>query len=116
MLEDADLTETIRREKQLLDPALRASSDDVTAMLHPHFVEFGASGRVWNRDTIVAALGDDPAVTGDGIDFEVVPLADGVVLLTYRIIGEHGSLRSSVWVHEPGRGWLLRFHQGTRSG
>ena len=113
--EDDDLREVIRREKLLLDPALRASSEDVAALLHPDFVEFGVSGRVWNRESIVAALSSDPAVVGDSADFRAETLADNVVLLTYRISGERGSLRSSVWVLDADHGWRLRFHQGTRA-
>ncbi|MGN6688708.1 MAG: DUF4440 domain-containing protein [Actinomycetales bacterium] len=115
MLEDADLLEVIRREKLLLDPALRASAEDVTALLHPDFVEFGASGRVWDRASIVSALAEDPTVSGESTDFRTAPLADNVVLLTYRVTGEPGSLRSSVWVRDANAGWRLRFHQGTRS-
>ena len=113
--EDASGAEVIRLEKFLLDPALRASSDDVRALLHPDFVEFGASGQVWDRESIVAALSSDPAVSGDSTDLSAVLLADDVVLLTYRITGERGSLRSSVWVRGRAGGWRLRFHQGTRS-
>lgn len=115
VLEDADLLEVIRREKLLLDPALRASAEDVTALLHPDFVEFGASGRVWDRASIVSALAEDPTVSGESTDFRTAPLADNVVLLTYRVTGEPGSLRSSVWVRDANAGWRLRFHQGTRS-
>lgn len=115
VFEDADLLEVIRREKLLLDPALRVSREEVAALLHPDFVEFGASGRAWDRESIVAALSSDPAVSGDSADFRAEALADNVVLLTYRISGEQGSLRSSVWVLEPSHGWRLRFHQGTGS-
>lgn len=113
--ENADLLEVIRREKLLLDPAVRTSGEDVSALLHPDFVEFGASGRFWDRESVIAALRSDPAVSGDGMDFRAQPLADNVVLLTYRINGEQTSLRSSVWVFELAHGWLLRFHQGTNS-
>ena len=41
-------------------------------------------------------------------------LAEDVVLLTYRVTGEPGSLRSSLWVRDSEAGWRLRFHQGTR--
>jgi hypothetical protein len=116
VLEDADLQEVIRREKLLLDPARRASAEDVATLLHPDFVEFGASGQVWDHASIVAALQADPGVSGEGDDFHAHALADNVVLLTYRIVGSRGSLRSSVWIWEVDTGWRLRFHQGTRSG
>jgi ribonuclease HI len=115
VLEDEDVAEVVSRERQLLDPALRASEDRVGELLHPDFLEYGASGRIWPRAGVIAALAGDPDVSGEGIDFSPVKLADDVVLLTYRIEGDAPSLRSSIWVKDPVRGWRLRFHQGTRS-
>ena len=111
----ADLEEVVRCERLLLDPAARATADVVLSLLHPDFVEHGASGRVWDRHALMAALSEDPAVSGEGTDFVPVLVAEDVVLLTYRIAGPAGSLRSSVWVREAGAGWRLRFHQGTPS-
>jgi hypothetical protein len=108
MAKEDDLAEVVQRERLLLDPALRASSKRVRELLHPQFIEFGASGRVWDRTRIIAAMGADSAVSGEGIDFAPVALADDVVLLTHRITGPAGSLQSSVWVRTPS-GWLLRF-------
>ncbi|MCW2819953.1 MAG: putative RNase [Marmoricola sp.] len=109
-----DLAEVVRREQALLDPALRAEGACVEELLHPDFVEHGASGRVWDRDSVVAAMSDDPAVAGPAHDLEATALAEDVVLLTYRVTGPRGSLRSSVWVRTDGAGWRVRFHQGTR--
>jgi ribonuclease HI len=112
---DGELREVVRRERQLLDPASRANSDLVGRLIHPDFVEHGASGRIWNRSSIIAALAADPGVSGIASNVEAVRLADDVVLVTYRIGGERASLRSSVWVHDPEAGWRLRFHQGSRT-
>ena len=112
-----DLDEVVRREQALLDPALRAEGARVEELLHPDFVEHGASGRTWDRASMVAALGEDPAVSGAAEDFRAQALAEDVVLLTYRVTGPHGSLRSSIWVRDPAAadpGWRVRFHQGTR--
>ncbi|SNR90749.1 hypothetical protein SAMN06272737_1384 [Blastococcus mobilis] len=83
-------------------------------LLHQDFQEFGASGRVWDREAIVDALAADPAAPGPAEAFAPVRLAEDVVLLTYRVSGEAGSLRSSLWVRDTAAGWQLRFHQGTR--
>jgi hypothetical protein len=115
MPEDEETAEVVRREQQLLDPRRRAAGDRVQELLHPDFVEYGSSGRAWDRAAITAALGHEPEVSGDATDFSPVALAENVVLLTYRIVGPAGSLRSSVWVKDPQAGWRLRFHQGTRS-
>jgi hypothetical protein len=109
-----DLAEVLRREQALLDPALRADGERVEELLHPDFVEHGASGRVWDRPAIIAAMAEDPVVAGPAQDFVATALADDVVLLTYRVTGPRGSLRSSVWVRTDDQGWRVRFHQGTR--
>lgn len=114
--EDADLAEVVRREQELLEPTLRRSSALLRELLHPDFVEFGASGRVWDRAGIIAALEAEPGVSGEGTDYSPVRLSASVVLLTYEIAGRPGSLRCSVWVKDPAAGWLLRFHQGTPRG
>ena len=111
---DEDVAEVVRSERLLLDPTVRAVPGRVRELLHRDFVEHGASGVVWDREAVTAALADAPDVVGEAVDFAPVPLAQDVVLLTYRITGAAGSLRSSVWVREP-VGWRLRFHQGTRS-
>ena len=108
-----DLTEVVRREQLLLHPGHRAIPAVVSELLHPQVVEFGASGRVWDRAQLLAALADDPSVSAAASQFVPIRLADDVVLLTYRVGGARGSLRSSIWTRVPDRGWVLRFHQGT---
>lgn len=108
-----ELAAVVERERLLLEPAVRADRSRVTQLLHPDFVEFGASGRVWDRASIIESLAADPAVSGAATDLVPVRLAENVVLLTYRL-NSSGTLRSSVWVRESGAGWQCRFHQGTR--
>ena len=111
--QDPDLAEVIRRERLLLDPANRSDSALVTSLLHPDYVEYGASGKVWDRPAAVEALRADPAVPDPATDFDAAKLAADVVLVTFRIHGVSDSLRSSVWVREGSSDWRLRFHQGT---
>jgi ribonuclease HI len=111
---DPDLGEVTRREMVLLEPGLRRSSREVLALLHPEFVEFGASGRVWDATSIAGALeGETDADRITGRNFVPVRLSGDVVLLTYEAHrGAHVTLRSSVWVRTDGE-WRMRFHQGT---
>jgi hypothetical protein len=51
---DPDEQQVIERELALLDPELRRDPDRIRALLHADFVEFGASGRVWDRASIAA--------------------------------------------------------------
>jgi len=111
---DGSLEEVLRLERLLLDRAVRSEGGRLEALLHPDFLEHGASGRVWDRDAVVKALPADPGVSGVAFGFLPVRLSDDVVLLTYRIDGPRPTLRSSVWVRDESSGWRLRFHQGTR--
>jgi ribonuclease HI len=109
-----DHAEVVSRELSLLNPAVRSDPHRVRELLHPDFLEFGASGRRWNLEAVVEALAIDPSSPSqEPTELAPVHVADDVVLLTYRIDGQDGaSLRSSLWVREGGS-WRLRFHQGT---
>jgi ribonuclease HI len=101
-------------ERQLLDPEVRRDRAAVDRLLHPEFVEFGASGRVWNRASILAHLSDDPGSPPAVSELTAQWLTGGAMLVTYRAERRDGtaSLRASVWVREGDR-WRIRFHQGT---
>jgi hypothetical protein len=88
-------------------------------LLAEDFIEIGSSGRVYDRNAILAAVPGEDAFTWSIEDFAVRLLAPEVALVTYRLsirsAGAHDprvTLRSSVWVHRDGR-WVLVFHQGT---
>ncbi len=121
----SDLVAGLRRlEEDLLRPAIRRSRAELEERLAPDFVEFGRSGRTYDRPAIVAALaaevGDvQPSVRIE--DFLVRLLAPDVALATYRSVLEDAgggeplvALRSSIWRRD-GDGWRMTFHQGTPS-
>lgn len=110
----AELEQVIDNEQKLLDPSVRSNAEQVAELLHAEFVEFGASGKTWDRASIIEALASEPEFSGVADDFRLVALSDDAVLLTYRISGSRNSLRSSVWVRDQTAGWQLRFHQGTQ--
>jgi hypothetical protein len=110
-----DATTVVALERRLLQPEVRAAAEQTRALLHQDFVEYGKSGRVWDREAIVEAMAATPEVSGEAVDLRPVKLAEGVVLLTYRIPGPEGSVRSSIWVRGADGRWRLRFHQGTLS-
>lgn len=107
--------EVIRRERQLLDPEMRRQPDLVRTLLHPEFLEFGASGRIWNAESIIDALtAEQTSHEITATDFLATPLAPDVILLTFKTDSAgQACLRSSVWIQGDGHKWLLRFHQGT---
>ena len=102
-------------ELRLLDPAVRGDRAAVERLLHPDFVEFGASGRVWDRAAVLAALAAEPGAQPEVSELASAELGDGVVLVTYRAARADGtaSRRASVWVRDEAGGWRVRFHQGT---
>jgi hypothetical protein len=101
-------------ERALLDPAVRGSGAE--ALLHPDFVEFGSSGRRWDRSAILEAMAGDLSLAGEQVvttDWSAEHLGPGVVHLTYRsVVGGRAARRSSVW-RRTAQGWQLWFHQGT---
>jgi hypothetical protein len=111
--QDDELDEVIGHERRLLDPRVRASAEAVTALLHEEFREFGVSGRIWDRASIVPAVTADPGADPTVGEMTAVRLAPDVILLTYCVSRPRGrTLRSSVWLRDT-VGWRLYFHQGT---
>ncbi len=116
-----DLAAHLRHlEGELLLPEVRRSRAELEARLAPEFIEFAATGRIYDREAIVASLAvEDPAVVV--IEHVAVHvLAPDVALVTYRS-RRTGSAsepnppavnRSSIWRREGGT-WRLVFHQGT---
>lgn len=111
-----DRAEVVRRELLLLDPVVRADLRRVRVLLHPDFVEFGASGRIWAAATIAEAVSASDLTLGKGAAVDLIPvsLSADSILLIYRIDSkDRRSLRSSVWLRDTAGEWRLRFHQGT---
>ncbi len=100
-------------ELALLDPHVRGDRAGVDALLASEFVEFGSSGRVLGRVEIIDALEADPGGARHVADLSTRRLGADAVLVTYTLVGEPGSLRSSVWVRGDDAQWRLLFHQGT---
>lgn len=110
-----------RLEESLLDPAVRRDGERLRSVLTEDFLEFGSSGRVWTRKSIIELLATEKNFRPPAIeDFHCSLISDKVALVTYRTLrsdgksGEHlESLRSSIWTRQDGE-WRMRFHQGTR--
>ncbi len=112
-----ELTATLRAlEESILDPAVRSDPARMRALLAPGFTEFGAAGRVFDRDGIVAALASEGAkVLRRARGLKVQLIAPGAALTTWRVQRDDGiqTLRSSVWQQQADGRWLMVFHQGT---
>lgn len=102
-------------ELRLLDPAVRGNPELVAELLAPEFTEYGASGQVFDRAAIVAALAAEGTRVARKLSrFAVRPLGPDAALATCRVKRADGfeTLRSSIWQRRDGR-WLMVFHQGT---
>ncbi|WP_295842665.1 DUF4440 domain-containing protein [uncultured Xanthomonas sp.] len=109
----------IALELELLEPAVRASAERVAELLDDAFVEFGASGRRFDKSAVLQALA---AESGDfryrAFDIDVQLLEPELAHVRYRSerngCGEppRQALRSSLWQYRDGR-WRMLFHQGT---
>lgn len=53
---DSAVEAAVEAELRLLAPEVRSSPELTGALLHPGFHEFGASGRHWDRESIIASL------------------------------------------------------------
>ncbi|TRV74760.1 DUF4440 domain-containing protein [Streptomyces sp. 130] len=105
-------------ELRLLDPAVRASPEAVTELLDPEFTEFGASGRRYDRASILAVTSavEEGGPGPDVSELSGTLLAPDLVHLTY-VTERDGRLyrRSSLW-RRTGEQWRMYFHQGTPAG
>jgi hypothetical protein len=106
-------------EEELLQPHVRATPETAAKLLADEFVEFGSSGRIYNKPQTLDTLRSETAAEFAMSDFRVLSLAPGAALTTYRVSRFDRqsnrstlSLRSSIWKMKDGR-WQLVFHQGT---
>jgi len=121
-MRDEEIGEELRElEERLLQPDFRRSRPAVSALLADDFVEYGSSGRIFDKQQILDLLGSEPEQHIAIAQFEARPLSADIVLVTYRSIRpdrppEPGAtfLRSSLWVRREGR-WQIVFHHGTRA-
>lgn len=108
-------------EERLLQPDVQKSARDVMDLLADEFIEFGSSGRVFDKQQIINSLQNEriePLTQRSITEFQTLVLATGIVLVTYRVVrhisGEQpvNSLRSSIWKFNNAQ-WKMIFHQGT---
>jgi hypothetical protein len=118
---DTDIDTFLSLEQALHRPEVRRSREAVEELLANGFVEFGSSGRVYDRAFMIDALAQESSPVDSGLpkvrDFTVRALGPNAVLVTYRSVfgigaDERNVLRSSVWTLN-GDNWQMLFHQGT---
>jgi hypothetical protein len=93
------------------------SRRELEQLIAAEFLEFGSSGKTYDKNGVIDALAEMPDAKTRISDFKINFLADGVVLATYTAskISDNDkifTLRSSVWMYKNNR-WQIVFHQGT---
>lgn len=94
--------------------------EPLAELLADDFLEFGASGKVWNKAKVLAAVVNrERSVERSIRSFRVRKLGPDHLLATYEASENLDSipgvsLRSSIWRRSSG-GWQMLFHQGTPS-
>jgi ribonuclease HI len=112
--EPSDEELVVELERSLLTEDVRRDPAAVAGLLHPDWSEIGASGRLWTRKELLAAIGPIATTSLDVVSVE--RLSSDAILLVWRGLTDSGSsLRSSLWVRD-GKRWVQRFHQGTAEG
>jgi hypothetical protein len=103
-------------EQRLAQVGTKSSAWDASSHIADGFVEFGASGKVWTKAEIIAAMSRWEPIERIVEGFAVRELSASVCLVTYKVIGGRQpspfSLRSSIWRYT-GEKWQIVFHQGT---
>ncbi len=106
-------------EQRLAQVGRKLSADDASSLIAEDFVEFGASGKIWSKAEIIAAMSQWPPIERMVENFSVRELSASVCLVTYKVVrvttdrqASPFSLRSSIWRYAGGR-WQIIFHQGT---
>jgi hypothetical protein len=114
-----NVSETLRElEASLLTTAVRKDRARVSRLLAEEFREFGRSGKVYTKASILSFLNEEEDIRVAMQEFSCQFVSGGVALVTYRSerteqAGETvQALRSSLWVWRDER-WQMVFHQGT---
>ncbi len=107
--------EVIRLERLLLEKSTRKDLEALQKLIADDFIEFGSSGKIYNKFDVIASLPNEKSIRFQATNFNHKPLSEKCVLLTYNLIegDKKASLRSSVWLFRTPHGWQMVFHQGT---
>ena len=105
-------------EEKLLKPEVRKSAEEIKELLSDEFIEFGSSGKIYNKTDAITSIKIEEPNSIDINNFKASGIEKESVLVTYiaekrnkdnKILNR--SLRSSIWKKNNGK-WQMLFHQG----
>src|SRR5213080_2241093 len=82
-------------EQRLAQVGRKLSADDASALIAEDFVEFGASGKIWSKAEIIAAMSQWAPIERMVENFSVRELSASICLVTYKVIGVTKDRRNS---------------------
>lgn len=106
-----------RLEEELWREETRFDTQRMNELIAPDFFEFGRSGRVYQRENILAIARQKIDAVFPLPEFQARLLDENTAQVTYNSAVTHDGIvqyarRSSIWSRTTS-GWVLRFHQGT---
>lgn len=116
-MDEPALATVLNLERELQSPAARADEGRLRELLAPDFTEVGASGREWDRETILGLLREQSEDEGTPPirihDLRGRAIAPGVIQVSWdSSTGDRRARRTSIWC-ERDSGWQQVHHQGT---
>lgn len=114
-VDDSGLGLVLELEQELQTKACRSNRARVRKLLAPDFIEVGASGRVWDRpsvlDLLASQTNDDEEIAVEQLTGRM--LGEGFALVRWDSASQgRRARRTSLWRCTNGR-WQLVHHQGT---
>lgn len=110
---NSDTETVVALERELQTPTTRSNPARLDELLAPNFVEIGASGKRWTKDSILNMLAEDDDLVITMTNVEARALTEDVIQILWESeMGGNRAKRSSLWQRFPA-GWQLVFHQGT---
>lgn len=105
-------------EESLLAPEVRRSPERLSALIADDFVEYGSSGRIFDKHDVLEGADRLPDIELPLTDFHARMLSSNTAIVMYRSTTRRSdgtvseALRSSVWLLSDDR-WQMALHQGT---
>ena len=116
-LSEEDKLETVRLEKPMWRAETRFDVNFQRTTFAQDFLEFGRSGRVYQRQQLILDERREIRATLPLDELSIRLLDENTAQVTYDSHVEYDGVveharRSSIWSRDE-QGWVMRFHQGT---
>lgn len=102
-------------ESSLLSYETRNSTEKLELIINDKFIEYGSSGKIWNKEEILKSLPKENKTDYKIADLELIFESENFFSIRYNLFEneEISSLRTSTWEYIDGK-WQIIFHQGTK--